>query len=68
VSLLDVRKLVIQVEETRRELDQPVDPPTQKVVAAAVISNPYAGLSTSSGSAEAWRSNSSTACTTCART
>ncbi len=43
MSLLDVRKVVIQVEETRRELDQPVEPPARKVVAAAVIRNPYAG-------------------------
>ncbi len=43
MSLVDVRKLVMQVEETRRELDREVDPPVTKVVAAAVIRNPYAG-------------------------
>jgi Amino acid synthesis len=43
VSLLVVRKLVVQVEETRRELDREVEPPVAKVVAAAVIRNPYAG-------------------------
>jgi Amino acid synthesis len=43
VSVLVVRKLVVQVEETRRELDREVEPPVVKVVAAAVIQNPFAG-------------------------
>jgi hypothetical protein len=43
VSLLDVRKVVVQVEEIHREAEQPVDPAARKVVAAAVIRNPYAG-------------------------
>ncbi|HTT36466.1 MAG TPA: amino acid synthesis family protein [Burkholderiales bacterium] len=38
-----IRKLVVQVEETRREMGMPVDPPTRKVVAMAVIENPFAG-------------------------
>jgi hypothetical protein len=41
--LLDVRKVVVQVEETHREAGQPVAPATRKVVAAAVVRNPYAG-------------------------
>jgi hypothetical protein len=40
---LDVRKLVVSVEEVRREAGRPVDPPSRKVVAAAVIANPCAG-------------------------
>lgn len=43
MSLLDVRKVVVQLEETRREAGRQVEPPTRKVVAAAVVANPYAG-------------------------
>lgn len=43
MSLLDVRRLVTQVEETRREAGRAVEPPARKAVAAAVIANPYAG-------------------------
>ncbi len=39
----EIRKVVIQVEETHREAGRAVDPPTRKVVAAAVVTNPYAG-------------------------
>jgi hypothetical protein len=39
----DIRKVVIVVEETLREGGRAVDPPTRKVVAAAVLTNPYAG-------------------------
>lgn len=37
------RKLVVQVEETRLEMGQPVQPATRKAVAIAVIENPFAG-------------------------
>jgi hypothetical protein len=40
----DIRKIVITVEETRREMGKVVSPPTRKAVAAAVIKNPFAGL------------------------
>lgn len=43
MPFLEIRKLVVQLEETCREAEQSVDPPTRKVVAAAVILNPYAG-------------------------
>ncbi len=43
MSLLEVRKVVVQVEETLRELGREVSPPTRKVTVAAVIRNPYAG-------------------------
>jgi len=43
VSLLEVRKVVSQVEETRREAGRPVETPARKVVVAAAIANPYAG-------------------------
>ena len=43
MSLLKIRKIVIQLEETSEEMGQPVSPPSRKVTAAAVIHNPYAG-------------------------
>jgi hypothetical protein len=41
--VLVVRKLVVHIEETRRELDRPVERLVAKVVAGAVIRNPFAG-------------------------
>jgi len=38
-----IRKLVVQVDETRVEMGRTVDPPTRRAVAIAVIDNPYAG-------------------------
>src|SRR5258706_1511724 len=38
-----IRKLIVQVDETREEMGRPVDPPTRKALAMAVIENPYAG-------------------------
>jgi hypothetical protein len=38
-----IRKLVVQVDETRIEMGQSVQPPTRKALAVAVIANPYAG-------------------------
>ncbi|WP_027214666.1 amino acid synthesis family protein [Burkholderia sp. WSM2232] len=38
-----LRKLVVQVDETRMEMGQNVDPPVRRAVAIAVIDNPYAG-------------------------
>ena len=38
-----IRKLVVQVDETRIEAGQAIDPPTRKALAMAVIENPYAG-------------------------
>lgn len=43
MSLLKLRKLVIQIEETYIEMDRQVTPPSRKVSVAAVIANPYAG-------------------------
>jgi len=40
---VEVRKIVVQVEETLREAGRVVDPPTRKAVAAAVVANPLAG-------------------------
>ena len=39
----DIRKLVVQVDETRKEQGRDIAPPTRRAVAIAVIANPYAG-------------------------
>ncbi len=39
----DIRKLIVQVDETRIEMGQSIDPPTRRAVAIAVIANPFAG-------------------------
>jgi hypothetical protein len=38
-----IRKLIVQVDETRIEMGQPINPPTRRALAIAVIENPYAG-------------------------
>jgi len=38
-----IRKLVVQVDEIHLEMGRPVEPPTRRAVAMAVIDNPYAG-------------------------
>ena len=38
-----IRKLIVQVDETRIEMGQAISPPTRKALAMAVIENPYAG-------------------------
>lgn len=38
-----IRKLLVQVDETRIEMGQTIDPPTRRALAMAVIENPYAG-------------------------
>ncbi len=40
---MKIRKLLVQVDETRLEMGQAVNPPTRRAVAMAVIENPYAG-------------------------
>jgi hypothetical protein len=40
---ITLRKLVVQVDETRIEMGQTINPPTRRAVAIAVIENPYAG-------------------------
>ena len=39
----NIRKLVVQVDETRKEMGRTIEPPTRRAVAIAVIDNPYAG-------------------------
>jgi hypothetical protein len=38
-----IRKLIVQVDETRIEMGRQIEPPTRRAVAIAVIANPYAG-------------------------
>lgn len=38
-----IRKLIVQVDEIRIEMNRPVVPPTRRALAMAVIDNPYAG-------------------------
>jgi len=38
-----IRKLIVQVDETRIEMGKSIEPPTRKALAVAVIANPYAG-------------------------
>ena len=38
-----IRKIVTFVEETRTEMGKPVNPPTRRAAAAAIIENPFAG-------------------------
>ena len=42
-GLAKIRKLIVQVDETRVEMGRAIDPPTRRAVAMAVIANPYAG-------------------------
>ena len=39
----NIRKLIVQVDETHLEMGQPINPPTRRALAMAVIANPYAG-------------------------
>jgi Amino acid synthesis len=41
--LANIRKIVVQVDEIRVEMGKPVDPPTRRALAMAVIDNPFAG-------------------------
>lgn len=40
---VSIRKIVVQVDETRMEMGQAVNPPTRRALAMAVIANPFAG-------------------------
>jgi hypothetical protein len=39
----EIRKIVTFVEETHREMDRSINPPTRRAAAVAVIANPFAG-------------------------
>jgi Amino acid synthesis len=38
-----IRKLIVQIDETRIEMGRPITPATRRAVAMAVIANPFAG-------------------------
>lgn len=38
-----IRKIIVQVDEVRMEMGKPVNPPTRRALAMAVIANPFAG-------------------------
>lgn len=38
-----IRKIIVQVDETHREMGRVIDPPTRKALAVAVFENPYSG-------------------------
>ena len=40
---VDIRKLIVQVDEIRVEMGRAIDPPTRRALAMAVIDNPCAG-------------------------
>lgn len=39
----DIRKTMVMVENTHKEIGRTIDPPTRRAVAVAVIANPFAG-------------------------
>ncbi|WP_404380521.1 amino acid synthesis family protein [Caenispirillum salinarum] len=39
----DIRKLMVVVDEIHQEMGRPIDPPTRRAAAVAVIRNPFAG-------------------------
>jgi len=39
----NIRKIIVQVDETLQEMGRAVSPPTRRALAMAVIANPYAG-------------------------
>jgi hypothetical protein len=43
MGLANIRKIVVQVDETLAEMGEAVNPPTRRAVALAVIANPFAG-------------------------
>ena len=43
MSVANIRKIVVVVEETATEMGKAIDPPTRKAAALAVIENPFAG-------------------------
>lgn len=40
----EIRKVVVQIDEIHSQMGRPVDPPTRRAVAMAVIANPFAGV------------------------
>ncbi len=43
MSKVQIRKIVVIVDEVHREMEQSISPPTRRAAAVAVIANPFAG-------------------------
>ena len=43
MSKANIRKIIVQIDETHREMGKAISPATRRAVAMAVIENPYAG-------------------------
>jgi len=43
MMIAKIRKIAVFVEETQREMEREISPPTRKAAAVAVIENPFAG-------------------------
>jgi hypothetical protein len=41
--MIEIRKILVQIDETHMEMGHPISPPTRRALAMAVIKNPYAG-------------------------
>ena len=41
-TMIEIRKIVVQIDETHIEMGKPINPPTRRALAMAVIKNPYA--------------------------
>ncbi len=41
--MIEIRKIVVQIDETHCEMGRSISPPTRRALAMAVIKNPYAG-------------------------
>jgi Amino acid synthesis len=41
--MIEIRKILVQVDETHIEMGKPISPPTRRALAMAVIKNPFAG-------------------------
>ncbi len=39
----NIRKIIVQVDETHMDMGKTINPPTRRALAMAVIDNPYAG-------------------------
>lgn len=44
MSVAKIRKITVFLDETHQEMGQPINPPTRRAAAVAVIENPYAGV------------------------
>ena len=43
MTIAEIRKIIVVVDEIHREQGQPINPPTRRAAAIAIIANPFAG-------------------------